>query len=151
MAVKILDENGKAITPTMGSYGIGITRIFGLLAENYHDESGLIWPKAVAPAVVHLVVVSKDAQVLEKALNFAAQLAELGVEVFVDDRKASPGVKFKDAQLLGCPLIVVFGRGFEGAEADCEAEVQIRQTAVKQNVPFNSLLENILAQIEELR
>ncbi|MDR1448557.1 MAG: proline--tRNA ligase [Candidatus Ancillula sp.] len=151
MGVKILDENGRAVVPTMGSYGIGVTRLLGLLAENYHDKDGLIWPKVVAPAIVHIVVVSKDAHVLEKAMYFASELAGSGIDVFVDDRKTSPGVKFKDAGLLGCPLIVVFGRGFEDEHADGNAEVQIRQTSSKRDVLMSELLDEVLADIEVLR
>ncbi|MDR2082364.1 MAG: proline--tRNA ligase [Candidatus Ancillula trichonymphae] len=151
MDVKILDENGRVVVPTMGSYGIGVTRLLGLLAENYHDEDGLVWPKAVAPAIVHVVVVSKAESVQKEALDFASRLADKGVDVLVDERKASPGVKFKDAGLLGCPLIVVFGRGFENADVEGQAEIQIRQTSSKRSVLASVLLDEVLADIEDLR
>ena len=112
--LKVLDENGKQVVVTMGSYGIGVTRAVALLAENNHDELGLVWPIQVAPFHVHLVATGKDDSVFTAAAEIATALEAAGVEVLYDDRpKVSPGVKFKDAELLGAPYILVVGRGLE--------------------------------------
>ena len=110
--LKVLDENGKAQVVTMGSYGIGVTRAVAAIAELYHDDKGLAWPREVAPVDVHLVATGKDQAVFEEAERIATQLEDRGLTVIYDDRpKVSPGVKFKDAELLGMPTIVVVGKG----------------------------------------
>ena len=112
--LKVLDENGKQVVVTMGSYGIGVTRALALLAENNNDELGLKWPINVAPYQVHIVATGKEDAVFDAASTLAAELDAAGVEVCYDDRvKVSPGVKFKDAELIGAPFIVVVGRGLE--------------------------------------
>lgn len=108
----VLGEDGKPVRLTMGSYGIGVSRLVAVVAEQHHDELGLRWPSTVAPFDVHLVIANKDAQARAGATALAADLDRLGVEVLLDDRQASPGVKFKDAELLGMPWIVVVGRGW---------------------------------------
>ncbi len=111
-AVDVLGEDGKPVRVTMGSYGIGVSRLVAVIAEQHHDELGLRWPSAVAPFDVHLVIANKDAGARTGATALASDLDRLGVEVLLDDRQASPGVKFKDAELLGVPWIVVVGRGW---------------------------------------
>ncbi|GAA1689395.1 proline--tRNA ligase [Microcella alkalica] len=107
----VLDENGKRVTVTMGSYGIGVTRILAAIAEANHDERGLIWPREVAPFDVHVVATGKDPVVFEIAETLTSELEGQGVDVLLDDRpKVSPGVKFGDAELLGVPLVVIVGR-----------------------------------------
>lgn len=107
----VLDENGKRVTVTMGSYGIGVTRILAAIAEANHDERGLIWPREVAPFDVHVVATGKDPVVFEIAETLTRQLEGQGLDVLLDDRpKVSPGVKFGDAELLGVPLVVIVGR-----------------------------------------
>ncbi|MCQ9342403.1 proline--tRNA ligase [Corynebacterium kozikiae] len=114
MDVQILDENGKRAVPTMGSYGIGVSRLMAVLAEQRHDEKGLNWPLSVAPYQVHVVVANKDQEALDAGDAIVAELDAAGVEVLFDDRpKVSPGVKFKDAELLGMPITVVLGRSFK--------------------------------------
>src|SRR5436305_372830 len=110
--VDVLGEDGKPVRLTMGSYGLGVSRMVAVIAEQHHDELGLRWPTAVAPFDVHLVIANKDDQARTGAMNLAEELDRLGVEVLLDDRQASPGVKFKDAELLGVPWIVVVGRGW---------------------------------------
>lgn len=111
--VQILDEHGKRAIPTMGSYGIGVSRLVGVIAEQHHDDNGLNWPVEVAPYQVHVVVANKDKAALAAGDDIVAQLDAAGVEVLFDDRpKVSPGVKFKDSELLGMPYIVVLGRSF---------------------------------------
>jgi prolyl-tRNA synthetase len=110
----VLGEDGKPVRLTMGSYGLGVSRMVAVIAEQHHDELGLRWPSAVAPFDVHLVIANKDDQARAGATDLAAELDRLGVDVLLDDRQASPGVKFKDAELLGVPWIVVVGRGWAG-------------------------------------
>jgi len=127
--LKVLDENGKQVTVTMGSYGIGVTRAVALLAENNHDELGLAWPVHVAPYHVHIVATGKDDAVFQHAASLAADIEAAGIEVLYDDRpKVSPGVKFKDAELLGGPYILVVGRGLE------EGVVELRTRATGESV-----------------
>ena len=112
--LKVLDQNGKQAVVTMGSYGVGVSRAVAAIAEQSHDDIGLIWPPEVAPAQVHLVATGKDSAVFEAAQKLADQFDEAGLTVLYDDRpKVSPGVKFKDAELLGMPVIVVVGRKLE--------------------------------------
>jgi prolyl-tRNA synthetase len=111
-AVDVLGEDGKPVRLTMGSYGLGVSRLVAVIAEQHHDELGLRWPSAIAPFDVHLVIANKDAEARSGATALAADLDRLGIEVLLDDRQASSGVKFKDAELLGVPWIVVVGRGW---------------------------------------
>jgi len=113
-AVDVLGEDGKPLRPTMGSYGIGVSRLVAVIAEQHHDDIGLRWPSSVSPFDVHVVVANKDADAVAGAAELVADLDRLGLDVLYDDRKASPGVKFKDAELLGVPWIVVVGRGWAG-------------------------------------
>jgi prolyl-tRNA synthetase len=110
--VDVLGEDGKPIRLTMGSYGIGVSRLVAVVAEQHHDELGLRWPPAVSPFDVHLVLANKDPDARAGATELATDLDRTGVDVLLDDRQASPGVKFKDAELLGVPWIVVIGRGW---------------------------------------
>ncbi len=131
LGLKVLDENGKLVTVTMGSYGIGVTRIMAILAELHHDDRGLIWPEAIAPFDVHLVATGKDPVVAEVAEGLAGQLESAGLDVLFDDRpKVSPGVKFGDAELLGVPRVVVVGRD----AAEGFAEVWDRAEGTKERV-----------------
>jgi len=111
LGLKVLDENGKLVTVTMGSYGIGVTRIMAVLAETYHDDKGLIWPREIAPFDVHVIAAGRDQVAFDTAEVLVASLEASGFDVLYDDRpKVSPGVKFGDAELLGVPLIVIVGR-----------------------------------------
>lgn len=136
LGLRVLDENGKLVTVTMGSYGIGVTRIMAILAELHHDDRGLIWPEAIAPFDVHLVATGKDPAIFEIAEALAADLDAAGTEVLFDDRpKVSPGVKFGDAELLGVPRVVVVGRdAVEGF-----AEVWDRKTGTKEKVAISEV------------
>ena len=111
LGLKVLDQNGKTVPVWMGSYGIGVSRVMACIAETHHDEKGLAWPAIIAPAQVHVVATGKDAAAFEAAEQLIADLEAKGIEVIFDDRKkVSPGVKFKDAELIGVPLIAVAGR-----------------------------------------
>lgn len=112
LGLQVLDENGSLVTVTMGSYGIGVTRLVAVLAEANHDDKGLMWPEAVAPFDVHIVAAGKDEVVFDVAATLSATLEAVGHDVLYDDRpKLSPGVKFADAEILGVPRIVIVGRG----------------------------------------
>ena len=140
LGLKVLDANGKLVTVTMGSYGIGCSRAVAAVAENTSDDKGLAWPRAVAPFDVHIVATGKDAAVAAFAEQLAEQLAGEGVEVLLDDRKASPGVKFADAELLGMPTTVVVGRGL----ADGVVEVRDRASGERENVASEQALARVL-------
>jgi len=117
--LKVLDENGKLVTVTMGSYGVGVTRLVAVLAEANHDDKGLIWPASVSPADIHVVAAGKDDEVYAAAEKLVAELEAAGKTVIYDDRvKVSPGVKFGDAELIGVPQIVIVGKGLEQGEVD---------------------------------
>ncbi|HET6876760.1 MAG TPA: proline--tRNA ligase [Jatrophihabitans sp.] len=130
--LQALDQNGKPVTITMGSYGVGVTRAVAAIAEQTYDEKGLCWPRSVAPADVHLVATGKDESVFTVADRLANELESAGVSVMYDDRRGvSPGVKFKDAELTGVPTIVIVGRGL----ADGVVEVRDRRSDARQDVP----------------
>ncbi len=140
--LKVLDENGKLVTVTMGSYGIGVTRILAAIAEANHDERGLIWPRNVAPFDVHVVATGKDPVVFEIAETLARQLEGQGVDVLLDDRpKVSPGVKFGDAELLGVPLVVIVGR----TAAEGTVEFWDRRTGERREVALHEVPEALRA------
>lgn len=117
--LKVLDENGKLVTVTMGSYGIGVTRIVAVIAEANNDEKGLAWPEAVAPVDIQIVAAGKEDEIYQAAEELAKKFEAQGKSVLLDDRqKVSPGVKFSDAELLGIPKIVIVGRGLASGEVD---------------------------------
>ncbi|ATL69120.1 proline--tRNA ligase [Nocardia terpenica] len=139
--VDVLGENGKPVRLVMGSYGIGVSRMVAVLAEQMHDEKGLRWPREVAPFDVHVVIANKDAAAREGAEQVAAELNSSGLEVLLDDRTASPGVKFKDAELLGMPLVLVVGRGW----ADGKVELRDRFTGASEEIPADNAVQAVLA------
>ncbi len=143
LGLQVLDENGKLVTVTMGSYGIGPSRGVAAIAENTLDEQGLCWPRNVAPADVHLVAAGKDEAVFAAADRIAHELDRAGIEVIYDDRtgKVSPGVKFKDAELIGVPTIVVVGKGL----ADGVVEVKDRRSGDRANVAADLVVDHLVA------
>jgi prolyl-tRNA synthetase len=143
LGLKVLDANGKLATVTMGSYGVGVSRAVAAVAEATCDDKGLAWPRALAPFDVHLVATGKDASVLEAAEALAAELDAAGLAVLLDDRKASPGVKFADAELLGMPTIVVLGRGL----ADGLVELRDRAGGERSDVPLAEAAAQVLAAV----
>jgi prolyl-tRNA synthetase len=147
LGLTVLDQNGKAQVVTMGSYGIGVTRVLAALAEANHDDKGLAWPAHVAPAHVHVVATGKDPAVFEAAEKIAVELTARGVEVLYDDRpKVSPGVKFADAELLGVPLLVVVGRGL----AEGVVEVRPRAGTQGDQVAVDEAVEEIASRVAAL-
>ncbi|MDF3340839.1 proline--tRNA ligase [Mycolicibacterium septicum] len=143
----VLGEDGKPVRLTMGSYGIGVSRMVAVIAEQQHDDLGLRWPAAVAPFDVHVVVANKDDAARTGATELVAALDRLGHEVLFDDRKASPGVKFKDAELLGMPWIVVVGRGF----SDGVVELRNRFTGENREIAVDDAATEISAALSGVR
>ena len=140
LGLQVLDENGKRVTVTMGSYGIGVSRAVAAVVENAHDDLGIVWPPELAPYDVHLVAAGKDAPINEVADRIADELEAAGLRVLHDDRlSVSPGVKFKDAELLGMPTIVIVGRGL----ADGVVEVRDRATGERENVPVDQVVTRL--------
>ncbi|MEV6102799.1 proline--tRNA ligase [Nocardia sp. NPDC051981] len=141
--VDVLGENGKPVRLTMGSYGVGVSRMVAVLAEQMHDDKGLRWPREVAPFDVHVVIANKDEGARAGAEQVAAELDSLGFEVLLDDRTASPGVKFKDAELLGMPYIVVVGRGW----AEGKIELRDRFAGTAEELPAETAVASVAAKI----
>jgi len=136
----VLDKEGKARVVTMGSYGIGVSRAVAAIAEQSHDEIGLIWPEEIAPAKIHIVATGKEDLPFETAEKFAQQLEEKGISVMLDDRRdASPGVKFKDAELIGNPYIVIVGKGLQ----DGKVELRVRKSGEKSELPVGDLISHL--------
>lgn len=139
----VLDKDGKARVVTMGSYGIGVSRAVAAIAEQTHDEIGLCWPAEVAPAHVHIVATGKEDAPFDVAEKLAFQLEAAGKTVMLDDRRdASPGVKFKDAELIGNPIIVVVGKSL----AEGKIELRVRRTGERSE----ALVESACAEIVKL-
>jgi prolyl-tRNA synthetase len=140
LGLKVLDENGKLVTVTMGSYGIGVTRIVAVIAEANHDDKGLIWPSEVAPFDVHVVATGKDDSVFDIAESIISGLESSRLEVLYDDRpKVSPGVKFGDAEIIGVPLILIVGKG----AADGIVELWDRRTGERTEVAIADAVASI--------
>ena len=142
--LQVLDENGKLVTVTMGSYGIGPSRAVAAIAEGTLDELGLCWPRNVAPADVHLVVAGKDEALFAAASQLAEDLSAAGLDVLYDDRagKISPGVKFKDADLVGIPTQIVIG---ERSLKEGKVEVKDRRTGERTDVPLGEAVAYLTA------
>ena len=140
LSLTVLDQNGKTQVVTMGSYGIGVTRAVAAIAEQTYDEIGLSWPVELAPAKVHIVATGKEDLPFDTAEKIALELEAAGVSVMLDDRRGtSPGVKFKDAELIGNPVIVVVGKSLEQGNV----EVRIRKSGDKQEVALASAVTSI--------
>ena len=142
--LKVLDRNGKLVTVTMGSYGVGVSRAVAAVAEGSHDEFGLVWPREIAPADVHVVATGKAEEVFAKAGELTDALAQRGVLVIYDDRrKVSPGVKFKDAELIGVPTIVIVGKGLEAGTI----EIKDRASGERREVPVDQIVDAVVSEV----
>jgi len=141
LGLQVLDQNGKRVTVTMGSYGVGVSRAVAAVAENSHDETGLIWPRELAPADVHLVIAGKGPEIVGAAEQLADTLDSAGIRVMLDDRNVSPGVKFTDAELIGVPTIVVVGRGV----ATGVVELKDRRSGHSDEVALDEVVTRLLA------
>ncbi|HJF17634.1 MAG TPA: proline--tRNA ligase [Aeriscardovia aeriphila] len=147
LGFSVLNQNGKTQPVWMGSYGIGVSRTLACIAEFHHDEQGLAWPMSVAPAQVHVVIAGKGDELSAEAEKLVAELSRNGVEVLFDDReKVGAGVKFKDAELIGVPLIAVVGRGFSN---DGTIEVRNRHTGESLQVPADQAAETLRKMVVE--
>jgi len=135
-----LGPDSKPVRITMGSYGIGVSRLVAVVAEQSNDESGLIWPRAVSPYDVHVVIAGKNEEIMTGGAKVAADLEAAGLSVLLDDRKASPGVKFADAELVGVPTIVVVGRGL----ADGKIEVKDRRSGEREEIALEGAVEHLV-------
>ncbi|MCA0337626.1 MAG: proline--tRNA ligase [Actinobacteria bacterium] len=146
--LKVLDESGKLRTVIMGSYGVGVSRAVACIAEGNHDELGLLWPRNISPADVHLVATGKDRtrapQVFETAEVLTRELEAAGLTVLLDDReKVSPGVKFKDSELIGVPTIVVVGKSLENGVI----EIKDRRSGERREVPVAEAVAELVAEV----
>ena len=141
LGLKVLNEQGKLVTVTMGSYGVGVSRAVAAVAESNSDERGLVWPRELAPFDVQILATGKDAAVADYAEKLALELSAAGIEVLLDDRKASPGVKFTDAEILGMPTTVVVGRGL----ADGLVEVRDRASGERTELRADEAAEQLIA------
>ncbi|PIK14202.1 proline--tRNA ligase [Halobacteriovorax sp. JY17] len=146
MSTTVLDSNGKTMHPLMGCYGIGVTRVVAAAVEQHHDDKGIVWPMALAPYHVYYAEITKSAENKELADKIYHDLLEAGIEVVFDDRKAGPGFKFKDADLLGLPIQLIFGeRDFKN---DGMLEIRIRKTGESFKVLPSEVVEKIKGLIE---
>src|SRR5699024_355031 len=142
--LKVLDEHGKQVVVTMGSYGIGVSRAVAALAEAHHDDQGIICPMNVAPAHVHIVATGNDDEVFDTADDFAQTLEAAGVEVLYDDRRqVSAGVKFSDAEVSGVPCHLIVGRGL----AKGTLELQDRHADTREDSPVETALEHVVERV----
>ena len=139
-----LGPDGKPKRVTMGSYGIGVSRAVASVVEQSHDDKGIIWPREISPADVHVVGTGKGGEV-EEALRIGRELEARGLRVLVDDRKAAPGVKFNDAELLGIPTVVIVGRGLkEGL-----VELRDRRSGERSDVPVGEIVDRTVTACAE--
>jgi prolyl-tRNA synthetase len=146
--LKVQDESGQLVTVTMGSYGIGVSRAVAALAETNRDDAGLIWPREVAPADVHLVFAGKEGGPQRPAAEqLAAEMEAAGLRVLFDDREGvSPGVRFKDAELIGVPTIVVCGRGIDADDPSASVvEVKDRRSGERIELPITDVVAHVAA------
>jgi len=135
----VLGPDSRPIRVTMGSYGIGVSRAVAAIAEQAHDEKGLVWPRAVAPADVHVVIAGRGQQD-EVGQHVAEQLERAGLRVLLDDRGGSPGVAFKDAELIGVPTILVVGK----ALADGNVELRDRRSGESALIPVADVVSEVV-------
>ena len=143
LGLSVLDQNGKQVVVTMGSYGVGVSRAVASIAEAFHDDIGLKWPRAISPVDVHIVVTGKNGDDITVAgEQLAKDLEAQGLDVILDDRNGvSPGVKFKDAELMGIPTIVVVGKSL----ADGNVEVRDRHAGTNEAIPVASAVQHVVS------
>ncbi len=146
LELTVQNEQGRPVTPTMGSYGVGVSRCVAAIAESTLDDIGLCWPREISPADVHVVVAGKDGgPQLGAAETLSAELEAAGLSVLLDDRAGvSPGVRFKDAELIGVPTIVVVGRGITD-EANPTIEVKDRRSGERVDVALPDAVAHLVA------
>ncbi len=133
------DKDGVNRTVTMGSYGIGVSRAVAAIAEQHHDDHGLVWPQSVAPADVHVVIAGKEDDRVAAGEGIGRTLGDAGLRVLLDDRRDSPGAKMKDAELIGVPVIVIVGKRL----VDGVVEVRTRTTMASADVPLDDVVAGV--------
>lgn len=143
LGLQVLDDNGKLVTVTMGSYGFGVTRAVAMVAEMNCDDKGLAWPRNLAPYDVVIIVAGKGEDITQAAQTLAQELDEVGIDVVLDDRAVSPGVKFADSELIGFPTCVVVGRGL----ADGVVEVRDRSAGTSRTVVLSEAVDEIAREV----
>lgn len=141
MGVSVLDKQGKGVNPLMGCYGIGVGRLMASAIEQHHDENGIIWPKSITPYQVYIISFAKSKQVEKVSEDLYQQLINSGVEVLLDDRKISLGVKFKDADLVGIPLRIIVGEKTWNQEN--KVELSLRSEGEKKLVSLDEVLTKV--------
>jgi prolyl-tRNA synthetase len=146
LGLKVLDQNGKLVTVTMGSYGVGVSRAVAAVAEGTCDDKGLCWPRELAPFDVHIVVAGKEVTAADFAFGLARELDDAGVLVLLDDRKASPGVKFADSEIMGMPTIVVVGKGL----ADGLVELRDRRSGQRTDLAADDVFQHVFAAVRDV-
>lgn len=145
MKVGILDQNGKLVTPLMGCYGIGVTRVVAAAIEQNHDANGIVWPKSIAPYQVYFATIVKAEEFVQIADDLYTEMLDAGIEVVYDDRNLGPGNKFKDSDLLGLPYRVVLGERDFGVSGELEVVDRKSGTVTKvKKEKLVSLLQNLL-------
>ena len=142
MKLEVLDSNGKNVNPYMGCYGIGISRIVAAAIEQNHDDKGIIWPKAISPFAISIIVLNdkNDSTVMDHAIKIYQELRADGVEVMIDDRDERAGVKFADADLMGIPTNVIVGK--RGIEQN-KLEITSRRTGETTEVKINEIVSRL--------
>jgi len=141
LGLTVLDKEGKPKVVTMGSYGIGVSRAVAAIAEQTYDELGLCWPAEIAPVDVHIVATGKEDKPFEVAEQIAKDLEAKGLEVLLDDRReASAGVKFKDAELIGVPKIIIVGKSL----VDGKVEIRDRKSSDKVEVALADVVKTLV-------
>ncbi|HPI15302.1 MAG TPA: YbaK/EbsC family protein, partial [Spirochaetota bacterium] len=146
MNLTVLDESGKAVHPIMGCYGIGVNRTMAAVIEQHNDEKGIVWPMTVAPFQAHLVAIAKTDEETAAVDEIYDMLSGAGIDVLYDDRRASAGVKFADADLIGMPIRVTVGKSYF---KDGEIEVKLRSESEAKRVPKDEFLGHIRGLIEK--
>ncbi len=148
MKVTVLNDQGKAITPIMGCYGIGVTRVIAAAIEQNNDKDGIIWPASIAPYDLYLGYIGKAPEFKEMVEGIYGDLKKEGLEILFDDRQLGPGFMFKDSDLIGLPMRVIIGeRDFN---ATGEIEIKIRKTGETLKVKKEELLSTIQKKLKEL-
>lgn len=146
--LSVLDQNGKSQVVTMGSYGLGISRVVAAMAESHHDDLGLSWPMVVAPFHLQVLAAGKGEQIAETAADISTAVSDAGFDVLYDDRpKVSAGVKFADAELLGMPYVLVVGRGLKNGVV----EFRDRRGGVSKEIPVEEAKQIIIAELDANR
>jgi prolyl-tRNA synthetase len=142
MQATVLDHDGNSVTPTMGCYGMGVTRLVAAVIEQNHDDNGITWPTPLAPFQLHIIALNghKSDAVKEASEALYAQAVAAGVETLLDDRAERPGVKFAEADLVGIPHRVVIGdRGLKNGAV----EYRLRSDAEATEIPLEDVLSKL--------